>query len=49
MKKSAVLLLFLFSLDAWAVNVDRYMSGSWFNPDQNGHGLSIEVLPDKLV
>lgn len=47
MKKSAVLLLFLFSLDAWAVNVDRYMSGSWFNPDQNGHGLSIEVLPDK--
>ena len=41
------LLLFTFvSLDAWGLAVNRYLSGSWYNRDQDGHGFSVEVLPD---
>jgi hypothetical protein len=44
--KIAVLLLLFLSAQAWAIDVNRYLSGSWYNPAQNGHGLSVEVLPD---
>lgn len=26
--------------------MDRYLSGSWYNANQDGHGLSVEILPD---
>jgi len=29
-----------------AVSIDASFSGSWFDPDQSGHGLMVEVLPD---
>ena len=29
-----------------ALNINKYLSGSWYNPQQAGHGLSVEVLPD---
>jgi hypothetical protein len=44
--KFALFLLLLFSAQAWAIDVSRYLSGSWYNPSQDGHGLSVEVLPD---
>lgn len=37
-------LLLLLSFDASALNVNKYLSGSWSNPQQNGHGFSIEVI-----
>ena len=37
--------LFLFhSLTSHAFEVNPNLSGSWFNPNQSGHGLSIEVI-----
>jgi len=34
---------------ASAHNIDRFLSGSWNYPAQDGHGFSIEVGPDGLV
>ncbi len=54
MKK--LLLLFVFfvfifiSSDAYSVEISRHMSGSWYNPMQSGHGLSVEVLsPERTI
>jgi hypothetical protein len=44
--KYALLLFTVVSLDAWGLDVNRYLSGSWYNPAQDGHGFSVEVLPD---
>lgn len=49
MKKRLWVFLFLLSFlgfNAYAVEITRHMSGSWFNPDQDGHGLSVEILAD---
>jgi len=35
--------------DAGARTIDRFLSGSWYNSAQNGHGFSIEVGADGLV
>lgn len=32
-----------------ARDIDRFVSGSWYNPAQNGHGFSIEVAADGQV
>lgn len=40
------LILVLASTGANAMEVNKYISGSWFNPSQDGHGFSIEVLDD---
>jgi hypothetical protein len=42
--KSATLFLAVFALNAWGLEVNRYLSGSWYNPNQSGHGFSVEVL-----
>ena len=44
--KYALLLFAFFSLDAWGQDINRFLSGSWYNPAQDGHGFSVEVLPD---
>ena len=31
---------------ALAVDINPTLSGSWYNPNQNGHGLSVEVLDE---
>jgi len=37
--------LFLFhSLTSYAFEINPQLSGSWYNPEQSGHGLSIEVI-----
>jgi len=41
------ILLLLLSFDVSAMNVNKYLSGSWFNASQNGHGISIEVISDE--
>lgn len=46
MMRLALGLLALFAVNAHAIDVNPSFSGSWFNPDQNGHGFSVEVLPD---
>jgi hypothetical protein len=35
--------------EASARNIDRFLSGSWYNPAQNGHGFSIEIGANGLV
>lgn len=35
--------------DADARNIDRFLSGSWYNQAQDGHGFSIEVLANGVV
>lgn len=49
--KKFVLLLVLFSLPGAAFSQIRpEYSGSWFNPDQAGHGFSIEVIsPERSI
>lgn len=41
-----LLLLIFVSLNAWGLDINPYLSGSWYNPSQSGHGFSVEVLPD---
>ena len=43
----AVALVFL-SFDAHPVKIDRHMTGSWYNPAQDGHGFNIEVINENL-
>ena len=37
------------SLIATAFSIGPGMTGSWFDPEQSGHGLFIEVLPDNRL
>ena len=46
MKHILGLLLCVIAFNAFAIDIKPSLSGSWFNPDQNGHGLSVEVLED---
>lgn len=40
----------LLTLNAQAMDIQGSHSGGWYNPDQSGHGFSIEILDDeKLV
>jgi len=41
-----ILLLALLSANAYTIEITRHLSGSWYNPDQSGHGLSVEILAD---
>jgi len=43
---SLLLLVAFWSQDAHALKVNQYLSGSWFNPQQNGHGFSVEIISD---
>jgi hypothetical protein len=47
MKTLLLTLLLLLSFDASAINVNKYLSGSWNNLNQSGHGFSIEVISDE--
>lgn len=42
-----VLLIASFSVQA--INIQPNLSGSWFNPNQDGHGLAVEVLENDLT
>lgn len=33
----------------WGMDVSRFHSGSWFNPEQSGHGLSVQVVNEDLT
>jgi len=44
MKHVLSLLLLLFAFNASAIDIKPSLSGAWYNPDQNGHGLAVEVL-----
>jgi len=48
MNRNAITLVCLLFLStagaATAGPIDRHFSGSWYNPDQSGHGLQIEVI-----
>jgi len=47
MKKTLLsMLLLVLAQDCWAVGITRFLSGSWYNALQNGHGLSVEVISD---
>jgi len=47
--KKAFWFVLLLSLaqNSWAIGINRFLSGSWFNALQNGHGFSIEVISDE--
>ena len=34
---------------AFSANIDATFTGSWYDPAQSGHGLSIEILPDNRL
>jgi len=42
--KLGLMLMIFVSPSVQGIDIDRYFSGSWYNPDQAGHGFSIEVL-----
>ena len=39
-----VVLLFSISVSAQVQEVTQHMSGSWYNSQQEGHGISLEIL-----
>lgn len=43
-----VLCFLLPPSDAGAVEINRYLSGSWYNPEQVGHGFSVEVVSEDV-
>lgn len=53
--KAILILITIFSQSIWALspipsfNIDATYSGSWYNPQQSGHGLSIEVLANNTT
>lgn len=51
MKKLLLAIVFLFLIllasNAFPLDISRHISGSWYNPNQSGHGLSVEVLSDE--
>ena len=51
MKRSLLAVVSLLVVgSAWAQGVRPGHSGAWYNPDQSGHGLSVEVIaPDRAV
>ena len=46
MKRILLIVLAVFALDVSARDIDKSFTGSWYNPPQAGHGLSVEMLPD---
>ena len=44
----ASLLLVFVSL-ASAADIRNYHSGSWYDPDHSGHGISVEVVDDDTL
>lgn len=49
MKRLLWVLLLMVAANASAIDINPTLSGSWYNLDQDGHGLNIEVLNDKKV
>jgi hypothetical protein len=41
--------LVLFTVEVCAMDIVPSHSGSWYNPSQDGHGISLEVLDDGIV
>lgn len=41
--------LLIASFNIHAINIQPNLSGSWFNPNQDGHGLAVEVLENDLT
>lgn len=44
--KAVLVLCAVLSQSLWAMDINSTLSGSWYNPLQDGHGLSVEVLTD---
>lgn len=44
MRILAAVFFLIFSVSVHAIEIKPSLSGSWYNPAQNGHGFSIEVL-----
>ena len=42
-------LLLMLSSSVWAMTVADNYSGSWYDPDQSGHGLSIEAVSEERL
>ena len=42
-------LLLMLSSSVWAMPVADNYSGSWYDPDQSGHGLSIEAVDEERL
>lgn len=47
--KSIVVMLVFMSQVAWGMDINPTLSGSWYNPDQSGHGLAVEVMNDQTT
>lgn len=47
MKTIIPIFLFLFFFSLADADIRPHHSGAWFNPDQSGHGLSIQVLDEE--
>jgi hypothetical protein len=47
--KALIVLLAFVSQMAWGMNINPTHTGSWYNPSQSGHGLSVEVLDSETT
>ena len=46
MKRVFCLWLLIIACNASAIEINSELSGSWYNPEQSGHGLNVEVLDE---
>jgi len=46
MKTIFSVLFLLFCQSSFGMEIDKRLSGSWYNPVQDGHGINVEVLND---
>ena len=44
-----ILLLLLISLNTHAFDIDKSMTGSWFDQENSGQGINIEILSDNRI
>lgn len=48
--RTIVWISLLFGANAWPMDIQGSLSGAWYNEDQSGHGLSVEIVsPDLAV
>jgi hypothetical protein len=47
--KALVVLLAFVSQMAWGMDINPTHTGSWYNPNQDGHGLAVEVLDSETT
>jgi hypothetical protein len=48
-KLICMVVLLIFVQNCWAIDINRFVSGTWTNPNQKGHGVTVLVLSENVT